>query len=392
MPVFVLGSHHHHINHELLEDELINCDVKSFDWEKEPLVENSLIFADPCLFNLQHLTESQVQQAKTIVNKRVLLVYDYKSFYSNSHMIRQVHEALSAMNFNFSEVYIITQLEYDSHAIKNVMPEVNVVSRDRWLKELFKIQVTPRVFGEFDIPKLEKPVLFDIPKKRFSIFIRRFNQTRFEFMCGLLAMGLESQMHCTFANTESTVTIDDLKTFIPKRLESSRALLENWIEGVPYTVEKNHQYDHVHYPLNLRYYFEKSDIHIVYETEPYGSDTVYSGTGYGSFLTEKTYKAILFKKPFVIVTEQHGLKALRAAGFKTFSPYIDESYDDIEDFDLRVGAVLTEIQRLSLLSNEEMTKILQDVNEIIKHNHKVLYDLAYTSLPDQFKLKSLLTF
>jgi hypothetical protein len=175
---------------------------------------------------------------------------------------------------------------------------------------------------------------------------------------------------------------------IPERLEYARNILEPWLEGIPYAVQPNKTSFHIHYPRHLKCYFEKSDINIVLETAP-NTPIDYAC---GSSLTEKTYKAILFKKPFILVSEQHSLKALRAFGFKTFSPWFDESYDDIEDFDLRIDAILAELKRLSLLSNEEMTKILQEVNEIIEHNHKVLFELAYTPLPEQFKLKSLLTF
>ena len=301
-------------------------------------------------------------------------------------MISQVNEALLKMNFNLSNVHIITQLEYDIQAIKRIMPEVNVVSRDRWLKELFRVQIIPHAF--------EKRVELDtteIVNKRFSLFIRRHHEVRFKFLCSLIAAGLEPQLHYTFANTESDMLPESFKEIIPERLSHAKHILEPWIEGIPYTIP-NEQYDHVHYPMNLKHYFEKSDINIVFETEPFGEHTVYSLQGSGSFLTEKTYKAILFKKPFIIVTEQHGLKALHAFGFKTFSPWFNESYDDIKDFDQRVEAVLAEINRLSLLSEDEMATILREVNDIIEHNHRVLFDLAVAPLPEQFKLKSLLTF
>ncbi len=386
MSIFVLGTYHHHINHELFQTELVNCDVTVFDWEKEELTENSLIISDPSWINLQHLTEFQIEQAKTIANKRILLIFDYKSFHSKTHMINQVNEALTKMNFNFSNVHIITQLEYDIQAIKRVMPGVNVVSRDRWLKELFRMQVIPHAFEK----RVEENTS-NIANKRFSLFIRRHQQARFEFLCTLIALGLEPQLHYTFANTESDVLPETFKELIPERLSHARHILEPWVEGIPYTIP-DEQYDHMHYPMNLRHYCEKSDINIVFETEPFGENTIYSGQGFGSFLTEKTYKAILCKKPFVLVSEQYGLKALHAFGFKTFSPWFNESYDDIEDFDQRVEAVLSEINRLSLLSEDEMAVILREINSIIEHNYKVLFDLAFAPLPDQFKLKSLLTF
>jgi hypothetical protein len=384
--VYVLGTYHHHINHELFQTELVNCEVTVFDWEKEELTENSLIISDPSWINLQHLTESQIEQAKNVASKKMLLIFDYKSFYSKTNMINQVNEALLKMNFDFSNVHIITQLEYDIHAIKRIMPEVNVVSRDRWLKELFRMQIIPHAF--------EKRVEVDttaIANKRFSLFIRRHQKARFEFLCSLIALGLEPQLHYTFANTESDMLPESFKEIIPERLSHARHILEPWVEGIPYTIP-NEQYDHRHYPMNLKHYCEKSDINIVFETEPFGEHSEYSYQGFGSFLTEKTYKAILFKKPFILVSEQHGLKALHAFGFKTFSPWFNESYDDIEDFDQRVEAVLAEINRLSLLSEDEIATILREVNDIVEHNHRVLFDLAIAPLPDQFKLKSLLTF
>lgn len=386
MSIYVFGTYHHHINNELFQNELVNCEVTVFDWEKEELTENSLIISDPSWISLQQLTESQFEQAKSIANKKILLIFDYKSFYSKTHMINQVNEALLKMNFNFSNVYIITQLEYDIHAIKRVMPEVNVVSRDRWLKELFRMQIIPHVFekrAELDTT--------EIINKRFSLFIRRHHKVRFEFLCSLIAAGLEPQLHYTFANTESDMSPESFKEIIPERLSYARHILDTWVEGIPYTVP-NEQYSHVHYPMNLKHYCEKSDINIVFETEPFGEYSAYSYQGFGSFLTEKTYKAILFRKPFIIVSEQHGLKALRAFGFKTFSPWFNESYDDIEDFDQRVEAVLAEINRLSLLSDDEMAAIIREVHDITEHNHKVLFDLAVAPLPEQFKLKSLLTF
>lgn len=391
MPVFVSGTNHHHLNHELIETQLINCDIEVFDWEKDPLVENSLIIHDPSWINLQQLPQEIIQHAKNIKNKRILLIYDYKSFASKSDMIKDTNAALVEMDFNPTDVYIITQLEYDIEYIKNVMPEANVISRDRWLKELFKIQVTPYSFKEFGGYPQPEYDLSSIDKKRFSIFIRRNEKSRFEFMCELIALGLEPQLRYTFANTESSSTHDHFKQLIPERLNHARDILEPWIEGIPYSVEFE-QHDHMHYPIHLKHYFEKSDINIVFETEPFGANTIYSCNGFGSFLTEKTYKAILFKKPFIIVSEQHGLKALRKFGFQTFSPWIDESYDDIEDFDLRVAAILSEIKRLSLLSDDDITKLLAEIDDIIKHNHEVLYDLAYASIPEHFKLKSLLTF
>ena len=54
------------------------------------------------------------------------------------------------------------------------------------------------------------------------------------------------------------------------------------------------------------------------------------------FVTEKTVKPIRAGIPFVIVGGHHFLKRLQQMGFKTFSPWIDESYDKEQDTHKRV--------------------------------------------------------
>ena len=49
------------------------------------------------------------------------------------------------------------------------------------------------------------------------------------------------------------------------------------------------------------------------------------------FPTEKTAKPMLSNKPFIVLAGKHFLKNLKSLGFKTFSPVIDESYDEIDD-------------------------------------------------------------
>ena len=45
------------------------------------------------------------------------------------------------------------------------------------------------------------------------------------------------------------------------------------------------------------------------------------------FITEKTYRNIKYKKPFILMGNQYLLQVLLKLGYKTFHPLIDESYD-----------------------------------------------------------------
>jgi hypothetical protein len=210
-------------------------------------------------------------------------------------------------------------------------------------------------------------------------------------MCQLIANNLLDNFNYTFANNTphrcTEWTLNDFEKLIPEQLESSRHEIESWINGMPYQVKETYLpggfFEYNDYPLSISEYFNNSKINIVFETEP--------DIG-GSFLTEKTYKAMLYKKPFIIVTQQHGLKALRKGGYQTFGHVINESYDDIADYDERVQAILQEIIRLNNLPEEEFNNLISSCSNVIEHNHTNLHNEAYKYIPSEFRIKAMTTF
>ena len=76
-------------------------------------------------------------------------------------------------------------------------------------------------------------------------------------------------------------------------------------------------------------------------------------------------KFFLFK---VIIKESIGILAkLKSFGFKTFSPWINESYDDITNNYLRLEAIKQEIDRLADL---DITHLYQELLPILEHNRE----------------------
>ena len=99
------------------------------------------------------------------------------------------------------------------------------------------------------------------------------------------------------------------------------------------------------------------------------TETVYSGRR--QHLTEKTFKAIALEMPFVLVAPHHSLEYLRSYGFRTFAPYIDETYDTIADPVKRIEAVtqiLLEIQARSAAAKIQLHKELVPIAEY-NRNH-----------------------
>lgn len=123
------------------------------------------------------------------------------------------------------------------------------------------------------------------------------------------------------------------------------------------------------------YWHRESMFSVVCETLYHEPDShVYNSLQhYGAlFLSEKIYKPFVYKHPFVMVAQPLMLAELRKCGYKTFSPYIDETYDIIQDDNLRMAAIVCEIERLCNLSDSEKIEFEKNIAEIVEHNHKWL--------------------
>lgn len=94
------------------------------------------------------------------------------------------------------------------------------------------------------------------------------------------------------------------------------------------------------------------------------------------FLSEKIYKPFAFKHPFIAIAWPGTLKALQERGYKTFHPYIDESYDDEQDPDKRFEMIVNEVARLEKFSKEQWIEWQKNIKPIVEYNYKYLLSLT----------------
>lgn len=88
------------------------------------------------------------------------------------------------------------------------------------------------------------------------------------------------------------------------------------------------------------------------------------------FFSEKTWKPILYKHPFILFNKEFSLQKLRDFGYKTFDSIIDESYDTIINHEDRMLAIITELKRICNLNLEEKRKFKQSTKEIVEYNYQ----------------------
>jgi len=133
----------------------------------------------------------------------------------------------------------------------------------------------------------------------------------------------------------------------------------------------------IHLDRSLFEYYHTSMISIVNES--------HFNEKKNSFPTDKIFKPIAARQAFIVLSNGGYLKDLRSMGYRTFSPFIDESYDlidddeerivaIIDDDEERIVAIIDELTRLSKLSYNERLEFLRNVEEIVEYNFNVLMD------------------
>lgn len=116
-------------------------------------------------------------------------------------------------------------------------------------------------------------------------------------------------------------------------------------------------------------YYENSLFSLVSETHYYMCHAGYEPT---RFLSEKAWKPILFKHPFIMISTPGILSCLKQLGYQTFDGVIDESYDKINNDGDRMLAIVDETRRLCEMNPAQQTEFINKSREVCEYNFKVL--------------------
>jgi hypothetical protein len=217
---------------------------------------------------------------------------------------------------------------------------------------------------------------------RFSSFSARFEPHKYIITTYLL--GLENSL-CSQLQKMNNDNLS--KTLLQDNLvlsnEKLRKIYDNNLKNKnkkhsvrtrfkPYSTDKDFVYKNISareqkYNVNE---ISRSWIHVVNEsrfTMPMAN------------ISEKTIKPIIARCPFIVASGPFSLRLLQGLGFKTFSDFWDESYDEEPDHSKRLEKILDLIDYLNSLKIKELKKMHGKMSSVLDYNLARLECVNYDS-------------
>lgn len=94
---------------------------------------------------------------------------------------------------------------------------------------------------------------------------------------------------------------------------------------------------------------------------------------FNAFISEKTFKPIASMQPFLILGSKGSIDYLKRTGFKTFEPWIDESYS-LQDDDKRFQAIMDTIKHIEQIPDK--VEWYASMRDVLEHNHALFLEIG----------------
>lgn len=99
-------------------------------------------------------------------------------------------------------------------------------------------------------------------------------------------------------------------------------------------------------------------------------------TGRCFFITEKTVRPMLLKKPFILMGSKFSLRYLQQMGFRTFNEFWDEGYDSYGENN-RYHQIIKLIDNIAQKPLSDLIAIYDKMQEILHHNYNLLLSQSF---------------
>ena len=157
--------------------------------------------------------------------------------------------------------------------------------------------------------------------------------------------------------------------------EYTKLKLEEYSSKIPIELDTSGFFNFTIHNTVKKELFLDSCIHIITETSFSGNEL---------FVSEKVLKPIVNYQPFIALGPVNYLKELKRLGFKTFSDFWDESYDEIHNNSDRMIRVYSLVKYLCEKTNEEWDELNKQLYPILEHNRNHLLSLTELGISETY--------
>lgn len=241
----------------------------------------------------------------------------------------------------------------------------------------------------------KKLTITNTPSKHFANFSSRSNWARL-WIATILDTNYSDKTIQTYHydplrenyNYNGYLGVDDLFKFncdvISHAVEflqtCPRTLDIDYLKDLDNCKNSKYQHENSYYPiqhpshLNLLQYYNDIFVDIVAESNVSGN----------SFLvTEKLWRPIVARRPFIVIASPQYLNNLKKLGFKTFDTWWSEQYD-LYGVDSRIKHIEQLLMIISTWDQDKLFLILQEMYSILEHNYQTFLNLNIKQIKDTF--------
>lgn len=99
--------------------------------------------------------------------------------------------------------------------------------------------------------------------------------------------------------------------------------------------------------------------------------------------TEKIWRPLMMKTPFIVQGPMYYLDNLKRLGFETFDRWWDEGHQH-DPHDYQPDVILKLTDRLMAMSEKELSDMYDDMRPVLEHNHQRFMELSDNDFADAF--------
>jgi hypothetical protein len=256
-------------------------------------------------------------------------------------------ENLKKMSVNYNVMDYNFYLQFKSHEFNKILSNKNdsstIVTNDEFIGKI------------------------NSDKKDFLLLTRHWKKHRIFLLNKLHRLGLENNLvsweksYYNHNMIEDLIKHDNNEEFINLVINTSKYIdVDDLVNVFGIGFENKEMYLNTYLSLVTESIFFQDDLNF-----PTG------------FLSEKIWKPIGHCQPFIFAGPSKSLRYIRDKyNFKTFHPFIDESYDDEDDDTIRIKMIEGEVEKFSKKSKLEKIQFLNDVKDICVYNQNLFLNFG----------------